>query len=102
MLCCGDWSGLDALTESASSPNECLCPLSIDRPRVLNKGCSGLELAVRCSAMAFLRLRRQKPFAISGSLRDRLNFPSMQAAGLSFIFGKEGSADVRRFSPFLG
>lgn len=31
-----------------------------------------LELAVRCSAMAFLRLRRQKVVAMLGSLCDKL------------------------------
>ena len=36
------------------------------------KPCYYLELAVRCSAMTFFRLRLQKVVAIFGSLRDKL------------------------------
>ena len=38
----------------------------------------------------------------AGLRNYHLNFPSMHAASLNFMFGNEGPARVERFSPFLG
>jgi hypothetical protein len=57
--------------------------LNIDRPRRID-GCSGLELAVLCSAITFLRLRLQNTVATFGSLCEvLLNFLSIAVEGLS-------------------